>query len=316
MKISFITTVFNEEENIEKLLDSLIKQTKLPDEIIIVDAFSSDKTVSKIKNFSDRFKKKGVDFELITKKGNRSVGRNEAIRNATGDLIACSDAGCVLDRDWLKNITQPFDKNDIDVVAGYYKGRAMNVFQKCLIPYVLVMPDKIDPDNFLPATRSVAFKKKIWKTLGGFPEQFSENEDYVFAKILKKTSAKIIFQKDAISYWIPRNNLLEVFIMFFRFAKGDMEARILRPKVAFIFVRYLAGIALLFYFFILKSFFILYSLYIILVMYLLWAVVKNYRYIKDIRAFVILPILQITADFAVMIGTIFGLYNIWDTKKM
>jgi len=37
MKISVCITVFNEEESIGKLLDSLINQSKKADEIVIVD---------------------------------------------------------------------------------------------------------------------------------------------------------------------------------------------------------------------------------------------------------------------------------------
>ena len=51
MKISFVATVFNEEKTITALLDSLFKQTKMPDEIIIVDGGSLDSTLSRIFNF-------------------------------------------------------------------------------------------------------------------------------------------------------------------------------------------------------------------------------------------------------------------------
>src|SRR4051812_9310190 len=103
MKTSFITTVFNEEETITKFLDSLLTQSKLPDEICIVDGGSSDKTVSLIKKHESKFKTKRVAFKLFNKKGNRSVGRNEAIKHTTGDIILCSDAGNELGRDWIKN---------------------------------------------------------------------------------------------------------------------------------------------------------------------------------------------------------------------
>src|SRR3989344_1640491 len=103
MKISFVTTVFNEEKTINKLLDSIKKQTVYPDEVIIVDGGSTDNTLSVISNFQFPISNKNV--KIINKEGNRSVGRNEAIRNSKGEVIAVSDAGCVLDRSWIKNIT-------------------------------------------------------------------------------------------------------------------------------------------------------------------------------------------------------------------
>ncbi len=312
-KISFITTVFNEEENIDKFLTSLISQSKLPNEIIIVDGGSMDNTMYIISNFQFPISKKNV--KILKKKGNRSLGRNEAIKNTTGDIILCSDAGCILDRDWVKKITEPFENPEVDAVAGYYKGESKNIFQKCLIPYVLVMPDRIDPENFLPATRSMAFKKGVWKRIGGFPEKFSHNEDYVFARKLKKAGANIVLKKDALVYWIPRKNLTEAFIMFFRFAWGDAEAKIFRPKVGLVFLRYILGILIFFFAIIRGDLFLREILSYAVIFYFLWAIFKNYKYAKDVRAFIILPILQVIADIAVISGTIFGLYKIWVIKK-
>ncbi len=326
MRISFITTVYNEEKTIESFLDSILSQTHLPDEVVIVDALSSDSTISRIADYTMRFKKKKIQFTVLIKKGNRSVGRNEAIRYATGDIIACSDAGNILDKNWVKEIAKPFvdsrvsvkggsvsgerenDKKEekIDVVAGYYDGNAKTIFQKCLIPYVLVMPNQVNPKTFLPATRSVAFTKKIWQKVGGFDEMLSHNEDYAFAKALQKVYAKIVFKKDAIVYWQPRENFKQAFIMFFRFAYGDAEAEIYRPKVIFLFIRYALGIFLLTFAIMMKSVVMLLGLLILFVLYMIWATAKNYQYVKAWQALYLLPQIQLTTDWAVMIGTILG----------
>src|SRR3989344_9652387 len=113
-KPSLVCTVLNEEEYIEKLINSVISQTVLPDEFIIVDGGSSDKTTEKIKNQISKSKYKG-NFKLIIKKGNRSVGRNEGIKKASNNIILLTDAGCLLDKNWIKNIIKHFEKKKIDV---------------------------------------------------------------------------------------------------------------------------------------------------------------------------------------------------------
>lgn len=313
-KISFITTIYNEEKSIEEYIQSLFNQTRKPDEIIMVDGGSSDNTGKIIKALRTKIKDSKIPFIFLTKKGNRSTGRNEAIKHARGNIIVCSDSGNVLDKNWIENITAPFqDSNrekNIDVVAGFYKGIGKTVFQKCVIPYALVMPDRVDGRNFLPATRSVAFTKEIWQKTGGFDESLSHNEDYAFAKALRKAHATIVFAKDAIVYWKPRNNFKEAFVMMYRFAYGDAQALIWRPKVVLVFLRYFIVIVLLFLFLITKSYIILNILYVLLILYCIWATEKNYRYVKKWQAIYILPMLQFVADWAVLKGTLFGLFGV------
>lgn len=316
MTITFITTVFNEEETISLLLESLLLQTLSPDEIIIVDAFSSDKTFSILleykKIFNKRFPK--INFLIFKKKGNRSIGRNTSIRKARSEIIVATDAGCILEKNWVKNITERFKINSVDVVSGFYKAKAVNDFQKALVPYVLVMPDKVNHKTFLPATRSIAFKKNTWKKIGGFDEKYSHNEDYIFARKLKKSGANIYFAKNAVVYWIPRTGFMQAFIMFFRFAYGDAEARILRPKVILIFVRYILGLTFLVWILLFKSSFIFTFVFLILV-YFLWVVFKSYKYVGKISALYYLPVLQITSDIAVLTGTTMGLISLIGRKN-
>lgn len=318
MRISFVTTVLNEEKKIILLLDSLKRQTKKPDEIIIVDGGSKDSTVEIIKNWilsikSEEFREK---IKIIIKEGNRSVGRNEAIKKATGDIIVSSDAGCVLDKNWIRNIIIPFKNKDIDVVSGFYKGIPKNVFEKSLLPYILVMPDKVDPNKFLPSARSIAFKKEVWNRAGGFPQFLSDNEDYVFARKLRRIGARIVFRRNAIVFYTPRENIFQAFFMFFKFAKGDAESGVLRPKVLLILIRYTFLAWLFVYAYLFKLFFILETIFYILVLYIVWSIWKNYRYVKDREAFLFLPLIQITSDLAVITGTILGfLKSLWGIRK-
>lgn len=300
MKVSFIATVFNEEKTVEKLITSLDKQNQKPDEIVIVDGGSTDKTVEVLSKFKH--------VRVLRKKGNRSIGRNFAISKAKYPLIVISDAGCVLDKNFIREVTKKFVNKSIDVVAGYYKGIAETLFQEAVIPYVLVMPKNLNEETFLPASRSMAILKRVWKENGGFPEKYSYNEDYVFAKKLKKEGYKISFAKKAIVYWMPPDTLPKVFRMFYRFAYGDIEAGIVRPKVVLLFVRYfiLATFILLGLF---SSFVYFYLIFAFFVMYCIWAIAKNYENISQKKGVMFLPAIQLLSDIAVVMGSIKALIH-------
>ena len=53
MRISIIIPTYNSEKTIERALDSIIKQTFLAWEVIIVDGVPSDNTIEKIKAYAD-----------------------------------------------------------------------------------------------------------------------------------------------------------------------------------------------------------------------------------------------------------------------
>ncbi len=301
IKVSLITTVLNEESSIEHFLASTAVQSLKPDEIVIVDAGSTDKTVEIIKSFQPLIK----NLILIVQEGaNRSVGRNLAIKTTKNAIVALSDAGCRLEKDWLKEIIKPFSDEKVGVSSGFYQAETKTVFEKCVAPYALVMPDKVNPDKFLPSSRSMAIRKTIWEKTEGFPEEYSDNEDFVYANLLKKKKIKMVFCPKAIVFWFPRKNLKQFWTMIYRFARGDAKAGLRRSKMLVIFLKFVGFIFLalgcvLFNDLIYLFFFCFFS-------YLIWSIVKNYRYVKDLRAIIILPVLQITADLAIISGSIAG----------
>jgi len=303
-KITVIVTVLNEELSVLSLMKALQKQTILVDEVIIVDGGSSDTTVEKLTPFQKEFN----SLRIETKKGNRSLGRNLAISLAKNELIAITDAGCLPHSNWLEKLHQKYLESQAPVIAGYYDAKPKTNFEAAVVPYVLVMPNRVSPNNFLPATRSMMIEKIVWQKIGGFDEALSDNEDYAFAHQIVKAGYRIEFTAEAKVTWQPRNNLSDFYTMIFRFARGDIRAGILRPKVAFIFARY---------FFLVTLFSVLinhqqYQLFYILLVLLLisysaWAVHKNFKCVGN--GWYWLPILQYISDLAILLGSVVGAIN-------
>lgn len=296
-KVTVITTVLNEEDSILAFLDSIYNQTRRPDEVIIVDGGSTDNTVKLLQSSK---------FTIIQKKGNRSVGRNTAIRASSNNIIAVTDAGCILDTYWLERIVTPYMKKDIDVVSGFYKPLATTIFQKCLATYTCTMPDRLDKKNFLPSSRSVAFKKKAWEKVKGYPENLDTCEDLVFDKRLKNAGFAFVMVPNAVVYWPQRKNIFQAARQFYGYARGDGRARYFRLSTPFLFGRYFLGVLIASYA-LLTSFYLLQAGIVVAFLgYLIWAVYKNSKYIRSWRKCIYLPLLQLVSDVAVITGTTFG----------
>jgi len=110
--ISVIIPTFNEEENIAQCLVSLSHQNipRTDYEIIVVDGGSKDATCEIAKKYAD------VVFTQTSKK----VGgaRNDGIKVAKGDIVATTDADCILPPHWIKTLAEDFKDPAVVQVYG------------------------------------------------------------------------------------------------------------------------------------------------------------------------------------------------------
>jgi len=203
MKVSLICPIYNEKDSVEELIQSMLNQSKKPDEIIFVDSFSKDGTDKIIKEYS----KKNKLIKLLQEKSNIAEARNIAIKNAKNEIIACTDASSKLDNKWLEKITKPFKDKSVDVVSGGYKAISHGGVEDYLSMLTVKSMDEWNEKNFLPSGRSIAFRKKVWKAVGGYPKNLYTGEDTLFDLKLREKGFKFKLQKDAIVYWRGRNTI-------------------------------------------------------------------------------------------------------------
>ncbi|MGO9791633.1 MAG: glycosyltransferase family A protein, partial [Solirubrobacteraceae bacterium] len=115
--ISLVLTMLNEVASLDPLLESIAQQSHPPDEVVICDAGSSDGTVARLRA---RQLPPPTQVRVIVRPGaNIAQGRNAAIQEAAGEVIAVTDGGCILDPEWLERISRPLRADtSISVVYG------------------------------------------------------------------------------------------------------------------------------------------------------------------------------------------------------
>lgn len=241
MKVSLISTVYNEADNMAVFLSSILQQSRLPDEIVICDAGSTDGTLQILEEFSKTFPH---SIKVIVESGNRSHGRNVAIGHTTYEIIAGTDAGCLLDKHWLEFLVAPFESDPtVDVVSGFYQARGETVFEECA-SVVTLSTKGVTSDSFIPSTRSIAFKKRSWKVVGGFPEHLEFAEDTKFGLDLRNAKMRFAFAEKAIVFWRPRDSIKKIFTQQYNYARGNVKANIYLFNYFRLHTRYLVWVLL------------------------------------------------------------------------
>ena len=96
LKISVVIPAYNSARNIGRTLESVLGQTRLPDEIIVVDDGSQDNTAEIVQTFAGKVRL------LSQANAGASAARNAGINASTGQWIAFLDSDDI----WLENHLQ------------------------------------------------------------------------------------------------------------------------------------------------------------------------------------------------------------------
>ncbi len=314
MNVSLIVTVLNEGDSIRALLDSIVEQTYQPDEVIICDGGSDDNTVDILNSYA-----KQLPLTVIVQEGtNIAEGRNTAIAAASNDLIAVTDAGVRLHRDWLYHLLakhQPTNENQS--VAGFFLPDTDTPFEVAMGATVLPEQQDINLAKFMPSSRSVLLHKSAWQRVGGYPEWLDFCEDLILDFNIHTAAGGFDFAPDAIVYFRPRASLRAFWKQYYQYARGDGKANLFFKRHAIRYLTYLvalpaiilAGLVLnpLWWFLLLFG-----GLYMVWVPYRrLFNQWSHLTPLGKIQAFLQVPVIRIYGDIAKMFGYPVGVVWRW-----
>jgi GT2 family glycosyltransferase/DNA-binding beta-propeller fold protein YncE len=105
-RVSVVICAYNAADTLEDNLRSLEALTYPDYEVILVNDGSRDKTTEIVKPFA---RVRVID----TPNAGLSAARNVGLAEATGDIVAYTDADTRVDRDWLTFLVQPFLNSDV-----------------------------------------------------------------------------------------------------------------------------------------------------------------------------------------------------------
>jgi hypothetical protein len=224
VSISLVATARNEGDDARRFLASLLAQTRQPDEIVIVDGGSHDNTLAVLQEFAAS---SPVPCKILSEPGaNISRGRNIAIANCGCPVVAVIDFGCRARPDWLKNLVAPFEIDPkTDVAAGWYE--TVDAGGQKLERRWWMSWRYVQPQQFLPSSRSLAFTKAAWEAAGRYPEWLTlTGEDTYFDLQLKRSTQFWAFVPEAVVEWPAPVTPRACWQKLHAWAIGDGEAGI------------------------------------------------------------------------------------------
>lgn len=167
-------------------LHGILAQTRLPDEVIIVNAAVTDKLSAAVLR----------DFGGTTQPPIRVVHGGDAgsghawnvgIAEASHAVVACTGLDCKPDPRWLERLTSPFEVDEgIGVAAGSWEPATTSLLAKSLAA-ALPGSDWAAGNWCAPRSKSLAFRKGAWVLVGGYPEWSTHPaEETYFALALRR----------------------------------------------------------------------------------------------------------------------------------
>jgi glycosyltransferase involved in cell wall biosynthesis len=195
--LSVIIPVYNGEKTIGKCLSPLLVQSRKPDEIIVVDDGSDDRTADIVKTF------KKVTLLRQEHKG-PAAARNLGAKKAKGNILLFTDSDCIPDKEWVSEMAKPFESKETAGAQGRYKTIQKGIIARFVQLEIEDRYDRMKKRKYIDFIGSYAagYRKSAFLEFSGFDEAFplASGEDPELSFKLAKAGHKMVFNDRAVVY--------------------------------------------------------------------------------------------------------------------
>jgi glycosyltransferase involved in cell wall biosynthesis len=185
LTVSVIIPTYDRPDKLVRCVESVLKQRRLPDEILVIDDASSCSYDEAVERLQDRISNMEGTVELayvrLDEGGGGSFARNQGARRARGDLLMFVDDDDTWEPAKVERQVRLFDvRSDAGLV--YSGRRAVDEHGRCLYE----IPAQAEGDifrrllqgNCIGTTSSVAVEADVFRRAGGFDEDLPALQDY------------------------------------------------------------------------------------------------------------------------------------------
>lgn len=212
-EIAAVIPLFNGSKFIEEALRSVLSQTLLPTEIVVVDDGSTDESVEIVRKIAGEF----ASIRIVAKpNGGQSSARNMGVRESAAPLVALLDQDDIWYPTHLEELAQPFSSEDYfnlgwtysDIDAVDEEGRMIvrNLHTRLRTSHPkLDLLHCLGQDMFILPSASL-ISRKAFEVVGGFDLRLSGYEDDdLFLRLFREGYQNVYLPK-ALSQWRRYSN--------------------------------------------------------------------------------------------------------------
>lgn len=229
MLLSIIVPVYNRPDEVRELLASLVQQSVLDYELIIVEDGSTLPCRSILEGYASLLP--NYTYLPISNAG-PSKARNSGARIARGDYLLILDSDVVLPPYFLERVADALRQTGADAWGGPDTAapdfspmqKAVNYAMTSLWTTGGIRGGKADGmEKFKPRTFNMGCRRELFLSLGGFSEDMRYGEDIDFSLRLLSSGAKVLLFPEAYVYHKRRVDMYQFFMQVYRSGQARIE---------------------------------------------------------------------------------------------
>lgn len=192
LTLSIVIPVYNEEHHLKACLDAIAAQTVMPDEVIVVDNNSTDRSPQVAKRYP---------FVTVLKESKQGVGyaRTRGFNAVKSDIIGRIDADSIIPPNWVEYAVKYIQEHPDQLLTGggYFYDLSLPRFFGWYMEQIAFRVNRMIMGHYLAWGSNTAFRKQIWDGVkDGLHNDPEIHEDIDLAIHLHQNGYQIAYHSD------------------------------------------------------------------------------------------------------------------------